>query len=314
MPVNLLHVLDPELIIPSVPAANDLQFWLRLHEWAEDREPRIGPATLKALNNLAQNPPSLDRLAVGDFWTILGKYSSRGFTASPVPREVCADHLASAYVPQQGASDNITRLVQDLRAAGPDCRIALRTIESCWSIDSLEGCPACYASKLSYIYRNTEPEFRSVEVAQVWRQAYMDEHAGDPTQLQGFASKLFPAIEFSPDAWKRLNTLVGSPEEITQSIISHLAVLNDFAASIWAKNLTTEDRQAALGSKGVTSSPEGPRTHKNPKAMRKRDFDFRCGRIRCEWHTKMRPDINRIYFEISEGKVLVGTIIDHLPT
>lgn len=313
MPTDPLHIFDPELVVPSDSATAELQFWLRMNEWAEDRKPRVGPSTLKALNELAQNPPQVDLLPAGDFWNILGKYISRGFTPSPVPREVCTEHLITNYNPRAGAFDNIERLIQDLRAVGPNGRIAMRTIESCWSMNLLDECSTCQESRLSRIYTPVESELQSTELARVWREAYIDEHPRDPTQLGDFATKMFPAIEFSPNAWKRVNTLVGGPEEITTSIIDHLAVLNDFSVEVWDNHVSTEERQAALGSKGVTCSPEGPRTHKNSKVMRERDFDFQRGQVRCEWHTKMRPNVNRIYFAILDKKIFVGTIVDHLP-
>lgn len=190
----------------------------------------------------------------------------------------------------------------------------MRTIKSCWSMNLSEGCPICHDSRISRIYTPVESELKSTELARVWREAYVDEHPRDPTQLGDFAAKMFPAIEFSPNAWKRVNTLVGAPEEITASIIDHLSVLNDFSLEVWANHVSTEERQSAFGSKGVTCSPESPKTHKNPKAMRERDFDFQSGQVRCEWHTKMRPDTNRIYFAISDRKIFVGTIVDHLTT
>jgi hypothetical protein len=189
----------------------------------------------------------------------------------------------------------------------------MSTIEACWPGNEQGNCSACDAARLSHVYTPVESESKSDELARVWRQAYRDEHSADPTQLEAFASKMFPAIEFSSDAWKRLRTLVGAPEEITTSIIEHLAVLNDFAAVTWADTLSTDGRQAALGARGVTSSPEGPKTHRDKKAMRSRDFQFDGGQVRCEWHTKLRPDVNRIYFAVSNGKVLVGVIVDHLP-
>ena len=47
--------------------------------------------------------------------------------------------------------------------------------------------------------------------------------------------------------------------------------------------------------------------------MRSRDFHFEDGRVRCEWQTKLPPDVNRIYFAVVDAKVLVGAIVDHLP-
>lgn len=314
MPDSPIRLFDPELVVPSANTAKQLQFWQRMHKWSDDRGARVGPSTLQALSELANTPPKVDHLPTGDFWTILSKYTSRGFPASLTPREVCDEHLSAQYEPQLGAADNRQRLIDDLRAVGPDGRVAMSTIEDCWPSNKLINCSACDASRLSHLYSPVESELKSNEMAKVWRQAYKDEHSADLTQLEAFASKMFPAIEFSSDAWKRLRTLVGASEENTTSIIEHLAVLNDSAANTWTNTLSTAGRQATLAASGVTCSPEGPKTHKNTKAMRTRDFQFDGGVVRCEWHTKLRPDINRIYFAVSNGKVLVGVIVDHLPT
>lgn len=313
MPTSPFRLFDPELLVPSAANTVQLQFWQRMHEWADDRGPRVGPSTLQALNELANTPPKVDHLAIGDFWTIMSKYTSRGFAPSPTPREVCEEHLSTSYTPLAGASDNFQRLVDDLRAVGPDGRVAMSTIEDCWPRNDLANCSVCDASRLSHVYTPVDSELKSDELAGVWRQAYKDEHLADPTQLEAYATKMFPSIEFSSDAWKRVKTLVGAPEEITASIIDHLAILNDFAATVWASTPSTDGRQAILGARGVTSSPEGPKTHKDKKAMRTRDFQFDEGQVRCEWHTKLRPDVNRIYFAVSSGKVLVGAIVNHLP-
>lgn len=312
MPTSPFRLFDPEVVVPSPTSAAQLQFWQRMHEWADDRGPRVGPSTLQALNELATTPPTV--LPIGDFWTILSKYISRGFAPSPTPRAVCEEHLSASYQPLAGASDNFQRLANDLRAVGPDGRVAMSTIEECWPGSELANCSVCNSSRLSRVHTPIDSESRSDELARVWRQAYIEEHPSDPTQLETFAAKMFPSIEFSSDAWKRVKTLVGAPEEITASIIGHLAVLNDFAARAWATAPTTEGRQAILGARGITSSPEGPKTHKDKKAMRTRDFQFNNGEVRCEWHTKLRPDVNRIYFAVSNGRVLVGAIVDHLPT
>jgi hypothetical protein len=314
MPSSPFRLFDPEIVVPSAVSASTLQFWQRMHEWAGDRGPRIGPSTLQALNEFAQNPPKVAHLSTGDFWTILGKYTSRGFAPSPTPREVCEEHLSTSYKPLAGALDNIQRLIEDVRAVGANSRVAISTLSACWPDKDPIDCPVCDASRLSHVYKQVVSESKSDELAKVWRQAYVEEHAADPTQLEAFASKMFPAIEFSSAAWKRIKTLVGAPEEMTAAIIGHLAVLNDCAATIWAETSSTEARQAMLSARGVTSSPEGPKTHKNKKAMGTRDFDFNSGQVRCEWHTKLRPDVNRIYFAVSDGKVFVGTIVDHLPT
>jgi len=269
---------------------------------------------MQALSELAANPPSVEGLPAGDFWSILGKYMSRGFAASGSPRTLCEEHLGARYRSQWGAPDNFQRLVDDLRAYDPDGRLAVSTVGSCWTNADFEDCIRCADTTISYIYNPIKPGEKSNELADVWRQAYRAEHPSDLTLLEDYASDMFPAIEFSQVAWNQLNTLIGAPEESVASVINHLAVLNDSAAELWKNQITPQGRQAAMGAQGVTASLEGPKTHKNIKAMNMRDFQFQQGKARCEWHTKLRPEINRIYFAVVEERVLVGVIVDHLPT
>lgn len=312
MPNSPTRLFDPEIIIPSVEGARELDFWMRMLKFADDTEPRVGPSTMRALNQLVQSPPKISGLAIGDFWTIVGKFIRRGLTPSSVPRKICDEHLREIYAPKMGAVDNVQRLIDDIESAGYGRRIAVDTVRDCWPQDHLPSCTACDGSGVSYVYRPDGKTASSTAMAIVWRKAYKDAHASDSTQLEAFATHMFPNIEFSADAWKRLKSLSGSPEDITASLIEHLGVLNDDVLSIWESHNSTEERQAVMRALGVTCSPEGPRVHKDRKAMLARDFKFRQGVVRCEWHTKLRPNMDRIYFAVSEGKVLVGLIVDHL--
>lgn len=314
MPSRPRRLLDPELVIPSATNATTLEFWQRMNVWAVDSEPRIGPSTMQALGELAANPPKVEGLPEGDFWTILSKYMSRGLVSSSVPRCVCEEHLSTSYRAQMGAVDNVERLLADIRAVDADGSLAISTIQSCWDSSGVRTCLHCVDARLSKIYEPISRGGRSNELAGVWRDAYRVEHPSDWTRFEKHATDLFPAIEFSQDAWGKLNTLIGAPEETVTSVMNHLAALNDSAEQIWKHDITPQGREAALGARGVTASLESPSTHKNKKAMRKRDFQFARGVVRCEWHTKLRPETNRIYFAVEEDKVLVGLIVDHLPT
>ena len=286
-----------------------------MNHWAADPEPRIGPSTLQALGLLAASPPSVVGLPRGDFWSLIGKYMSRVFAESDVQRVFCEEHLIARYRPHLGAQENAQRLVKDIRALGSDGYVAVSTAMSCWTIlFGAESCVGCAANAITNIYSPIRPGEKSNELADVWRRTYLLEHPSDWSLLEGFAAEMFPAIEFSKDAWGRLNTLVGGPEETVVSVIDHLAVLNDLAAGIWNDEITSQGREAAMGAKGVSASLESPKTHRNKAAMKARDFRFEHGVESCEWHTKLRPETNRIYFAVKAEKVLVGIIVDHLPT
>lgn len=51
--------------------------------------------------------------------------------------------------------------------------------------------------------------------------------------------------------------------------------------------------------------------------MRARKVTVAGRDVVCEWHSKIYPHTDRIYFSIpqgEDGKIVVGSICDHLPT
>jgi hypothetical protein len=312
MPVEVFQMLDPEIVNPSEDNANQLEFWSRMFTWSSIHEMRLGPSTLATLVKHFEHPPEIVGLSKSDLFSILGKFSSRGIRRSENDRLVCDSHIRKQYVPALGDPNNINVLLDDLAALGPQGRIALGTDSSCWSDTETSGCTPCTESAISRVDSSEELDI-STDLARTWRTAYLDQALGDLKQLVALASEMFPKIEFSTTAWDRLGSLSGSPVTIAESLVKHLGVLNDSVANIWINNLATGDREAALGSLGVTASLEGPRTHQNAAAMKTRDFNFSTGIVRCEWHTKLQPHIDRIHFAIEGERVLVGVIVDHLP-
>lgn len=281
---------------------------------AVDRGARVGAATLDAFNHLVASRPVIPGLSPGDFWAIVGKYMTRGLRVAGSTRPVCDAHLPQKYLPSTGPVTNLDLLKADLMLAGTDSRVALSTVPSVWTGVDFPSCPTCLSMRLSLLHEPVRDSEPSNEFAAVWRSAYLDEHPADYSHIESFAAQMFPFIEFSSHAWGRLGSLEGPASETVSKILAHLAVLNDEAARIWSGEITRDGRESALASHGVTASLEGPKTHKNVAAMKTRDFAFKAGVFRCEWHTKLRPEINRIYFAINDGKVRVGLITDHLPT
>lgn len=285
-----------------------------MSEWAADTEVKVGPSTLAALANMAANPPAVVGLATGDFWTIVGKYMSRIIPRSETDRPLDRDKVRRLYVPHLGHVDNIVLLLQDIEASGDDAALAISTVQDCWSDLSAGASDPVLEPRTTRLLTPERPGSVSSAMAQIWRQAYLREHPSDTAKLAIFSKKMFPNIEFSAGAWSHLGTLSGAPADNLDKLMHHLSVLNDSVPSIWTETVASADREAALGSLGVTASLESPSTHKNKKAMKKRKFDFSIGLLTCEWHTKMRPDVNRIYYYADKEKVYVGKIVDHLPT
>ena len=52
--------------------------------------------------------------------------------------------------------------------------------------------------------------------------------------------------------------------------------------------------------------------------MRKRDVEYEGIIFRCEWHAKLKREINRIHFSVPSdelaGKILIGVFVSHLDT
>lgn len=309
----LLSILDPEFVVPSDTAKEDLEFWIRMDNASKDPEPRLGPSTLKALHQLLLDPPQVNGLSTGDFWGIVGKYVQRGIPPAPESRPLCEEHIRSDYHPAAGALSNLELLVDDLYALGDRHRAALYTRPESWQAPDRE-CRKCEESRLSVLTSGDDLSWDAKDKAAVARIAYLEETPTDLLNIEGSASVLFPALEFASDAWRSIRTLSGGAEENVKKLIVHLGVLNDFAASVWGEDSSTEGRQARLAARGVTSSPESPQTHRNRRAMRMRDFSFKTGIVRCEWHTKLRPDVNRIHFAVDGDCVMIGAILNHLPT
>lgn len=143
-------------------------------------------------------------------------------------------------------------------------------------------------------------------------------------QLEVFSDLLFPNIYFhaSPSNLKRMGI---SYRDHSQSIIAHLSYLNDFAILHFENDLPATIIQLAA-SKGVEISPESVKTHGNRGAMARRRVEINDSHISCEWHTKFTYDKGRIHFharpnnyqekirKLVGSKVIVGLIVEHLPT
>lgn len=315
MPVDPIQIIDPEVVIPSPASAGNRHFWMRLLSWIEEGDERtfVGPTTLVGLQKLADQRPDESVLQSDAFWMILGKLAPRTFHPSEVQRDICERHIRNDYSPVLGHVQNVDRLVQDLQAVGNDPHLALQTLEECWNVHTRD-CHDCRKSRLHKIPSSPGHTTASSSMARVWRSACLDEQGSDLKALQELSPRMFPGLKFSDSAWKHLNTLSGSPTDNLKALVLHLGVLNDHARRIWSEEPTTPGRQARLGALDVLASPESSQTRKNSKAMQRREFNFSQNSVQCEWHTKLRPNINRVYFAVSDDGVYVGTIVDHLPT
>lgn len=141
--------------------------------------------------------------------------------------------------------------------------------------------------------------------------------------FKNFSEEMFPNIYFHEPADK-IKALGVSYEDYIKKIIDYFSYLNDFALEHFESD---EDRLIIgfAGSKGVEISPESVNTRQNPRAIAKRDVVINGENLRCEWHAKITSTQGRIHFYARKGrpdaifektgsKVVVGIMVDHLPT
>jgi hypothetical protein len=123
----------------------------------------------------------------------------------------------------------------------------------------------------------------------------------------------FPSLRFAEGiSFRRFD---GDYRQLRDKVIEHLSGLNDkFREEFQRFNGMPGEVAAAVG---LDMSPEGG-TRQSPRLMALRDVTYRGRLYRCEWHTKLEPHRNRIHFhpgaDGTDGCVLIGMFVDHLPT
>lgn len=122
----------------------------------------------------------------------------------------------------------------------------------------------------------------------------------------------FPNLHFVRDR-TRFNNFEERYETVRPRVTAHLAVLNDHAKAI----LCLPDGPAAkigmFGSHGVEASGESPKTRHDQDAMNQRDVHVDGEVVVCNWHTKIRRHLDRIYFNAtSHDRVIIGVFHRHL--
>ncbi|MGH7297390.1 MAG: hypothetical protein ACRELB_20810 [Polyangiaceae bacterium] len=100
---------------------------------------------------------------------------------------------------------------------------------------------------------------------------------------------------------------------IRAKVTEHLGVLNDHARAILGGDEPAAVKEGRFGALGVEASGENANTKANHAAMKQREVNVGDRAIVCDWHTKLRPHIDRIYFNAtSYHQVVVGVFRDHL--
>jgi hypothetical protein len=307
MPTSLITVFDPEVVIPSDRNRSNLEFWARLEEWTADERPRLGPSTLEGVLEMIEDIPTVVGLSIAEFWKIIGRLVSRGLEPSGHSRSICEMHIRADFTGSTANDKNVNRLLADLAGFDPSVGVVIATDASEGGSTLLKrACVSCDEQLLFVIESPKAP------LTDAWRSTFLASRTASPSTLELAAVDLFPNLVFSHSAWSRVGTLSGSSGDLAGLLVLHLGVLNDHAPRIWRNRATTGSREMEFGSLGVEASPEGPRIHRFEKAMKDRTFEFDGRELVCEWHTKLKPNIDRVHFYVENETTYVGAIVDHL--
>ena len=125
------------------------------------------------------------------------------------------------------------------------------------------------------------------------------------------ARRAFPGIVFHRER-VRFSAFDEEYRTIRAKVSLHLAVLNDHASAIFADVADPRDIASMFRSHGVDASGESGNTKANTDAMRQRKAVIGGRSVMLDWHTKIRPHLDRIYFNVSSGLVVVGVFHKHL--
>jgi hypothetical protein len=132
------------------------------------------------------------------------------------------------------------------------------------------------------------------------------------------ASRAFPDLFFKPNIASECRRFSEPYRSIRPALTEAFAALGDLLTDIRRDNsdLRLAQKEFSVRS-GFEISPESPNTHKNRSAMAERDIIISAKRLRCEWHLKLKPHVDRIHFhfgdkDIENGKIIIGILCAHL--
>ena len=132
------------------------------------------------------------------------------------------------------------------------------------------------------------------------------------SEFFAIAVKAFPDLAFAPTL--NFQHFEGAYVLRRPEVVHHLSLINDYFLEFF-KAERGSSRSIAMRL-GLDLSIEG-QYRKSQARMRYRDAKFGDHVYRCEWHSKLEPHRNRIYFHIgdegTDGRVLIGIFHRHLP-
>lgn len=298
-------LFDPEILIPSDDVEVWPEFQSRLLAWYNKKDFTAGAISYEQLFSVGERLRISGLMPRADFYRIYGGIISRPPAHSSMSA-VRSDNLESYYSPFAGHSDNADILKSDISRVDNERAIILASDERCWSEESHSTLTFSEAESI-YLLTTLEQTSSSID-----RQEFIRHGDLSPKGVQHAAAVLFPKLHFAAEAWTSIGSLSRTPRTIALDLIKHLGVLNDLGEIIWSNEDTPQARQIAFKAAGIEVSPENGATHRDKEAMRARTFSFSGKEHLCEWHAKLLPHRDRIYFAIVGDKVMVGKVIRHL--
>ncbi|VXB60954.1 conserved hypothetical protein [Curtobacterium sp. 8I-2] len=290
-------ILDPELFVPAGQMRNSIEYWSRLMPWVSDRFFLVGPRSYERLSELCGTPPGVTGIPAPEIWRIIGELGARPFVGSGDGGRA-SDGL-SDYSPFWGELGNGGLLEADMRPIGDDQVVVVGSDERAWNVPD----PGWGTTLVAF-----DPAApRSSAWLEAWRSGGASEE-----HLARMSEHLFPNLVFHGGAWSHLGRMKLDVQDRPEAIAKALAVLDVHAARIWRELDQPRDRQSALGSRGADAAPENGNTRGDSSAMKRRQFTFDGQVLRCEWHIRLQPHTDRIYFRVEGDKVYVGDMTDHL--
>ena len=148
------------------------------------------------------------------------------------------------------------------------------------------------------------------------RHAYrrrLEVEAQGETEFFALVQDAFPDLRFAEGVtFRRLD---GSFVTLKDAVVAHLTAINDHFLPTYRAE--AGDLRKVGTQLGIDMSIEGA-TRGSDRLMRMRDAVFDGRTYRCEIHSKIERHRNRIHFhpgdEHSGGCVVIGILVDHLPT
>jgi hypothetical protein len=146
-----------------------------------------------------------------------------------------------------------------------------------------------------------------------WRNAIEFENLSSD-EFEELLAVAFPSLQFAQGCWAGITRLQGSYRDLRQPLLNTLAGLNDRATDLWQQYFSAPDEfiRRLKSETNVECSGESPVTRANSQAMARRTIEHRGSPLICDWHAKLEPHQNRIYFAIQPSGIIVGIFHKHL--